>query len=163
MSDQPTVQNAEALAQTSTIVAAYLAKNSVPTDQIPSLINTVYASLTGLGQSSNAVVVAEPARPAVSVRKSITPDYLICLEDGKKLKMLKRHLSSTYGMTPDEYRTKWGLPHDYPMTAPNYSEQRSTLAKNLGLGTAARRQPAPTGRGRGRPARRAASEQPAAS
>jgi predicted transcriptional regulator len=153
--------NTEALAQTSTIVAAYVAKNSVPADQIPNLISTVYASLTGLGNST-AVAVVEAARPAVPIRKSITPEYLVCLEDGKKLKMLKRHLSSTYGMTPEDYRAKWGLAHDYPMTAPNYSEQRSTLAKSLGLGTQARRQPAPVKPARGQRRRPAAEQAPAA-
>lgn len=136
--------------QTSEIVAAYVARNPVPPAEIPTLIQTVHAALAGLG-TSTAIVPAEPLKPAVSVRKSITPDYLICLEDGKKLKMLKRHLQSTYGMSPDEYRQKWGLPADYPMVAPKYSEQRSDLAKKLGLGTQNRREespPAPAGRGR---------------
>lgn len=142
MNEQTQNPNAEALAQTSTIVAAFVAKNPVPAAELPTLINTVYASLTGLG-TSTTIAVVEPARPAVPIRKSITPEYLVCLEDGKKLKMLKRHLSSTYGMTPDDYKAKWGLPHDYPMTAPNYSEQRSSLAKALGLGTHRAPVPAP--------------------
>ena len=129
-------------AQTSEIVAAYVARNPVQPAEIPTLIQTIYNALAGLG-TSTALVASEPLKPAVSVRKSITPEYLICLEDGKKLKMLKRHLSSTYGMTPDEYRQKWGLPNDYPMVAPRYSEQRSDLAKKLGLGTQNRREETP--------------------
>jgi len=102
------------------------------------VINAVYGSLKGLeGQVMEPP--AEPAKPAVPIRKSITPDYLICLEDGKKLKMLKRHLRSTYNMTPDEYRTRWGLAPDYPMVAPNYAEQRSAFAKKIGLGRGAAR------------------------
>src|SRR6185312_1943234 len=112
--------------------AAYVSNNSLPTQQIGEVISSVYASLRSLdGQQPEAK--AEPLKPAVPIRKSITPDYLICLEDGKKLKMLKRHLRSTYGMTPDDYRTKWSLPADYPMVAPNYAEQRSEFAKKIGL------------------------------
>lgn len=115
------------------IVSAYLSNNSVPASQVPEIINTIYNSLSALnGQPSPGV--AEPLKPAVSVRRSVTPEYIICLEDGKKLKMLKRHLRASYGMTPDEYRTKWGLPPDYPMVAPNYAEQRSAFAKKIGLG-----------------------------
>ena len=115
------------------IVSAYVSNNSVNAAQIPEVINTVYTSLTALN-GQNAGSSAEPPKPAVSIRRSITPDYIVCLEDGKKLKMLKRHLRASYGMTPDEYRAKWGLPSDYPMVAPNYAEQRSTFAKQIGLG-----------------------------
>lgn len=115
------------------IVAAYVSNNSVNAAQIPEVINTVYTSLTSLN-GQNAGSSAEPPKPAVSIRRSITPDYIVCLEDGKKLKMLKRHLRASYGMTPEEYRAKWGLPSDYPMVAPNYAEQRSTFAKQIGLG-----------------------------
>lgn len=114
------------------IVSAYVANNSIPAAQIPDLIQTVYRSLLGLGQIHGAGDSMQP--PATSVKKSITPDYLICLEDGKKLKMLKRHLRTVYNMTPQEYRTKWGLPSDYPMVAPNYASQRSAFAKSIGLG-----------------------------
>ncbi|HVH77792.1 MAG TPA: MucR family transcriptional regulator, partial [Stellaceae bacterium] len=101
--------------------------------QLADVINAVYKSLRGLeGQISD--VPSEPLKPAVPIRKSITPEYLICLEDGKKLKMLKRHLRSTYSLTPDEYRAKWGLSPDYPMVAPKYAEQRSEFAKKIGLG-----------------------------
>jgi predicted transcriptional regulator len=139
--------NTDITSQVATVVAAYLSHNTVPAADIGSVINTVHASLSSLGTA--IVVPAEAPKPAVSVRKSITPEYLICLEDGKKLKMLKRHLASTYNLTPDQYRQRWGLSADYPMVAPRYSEQRSALAKQLGLGTAAaRRAPAPATRAR---------------
>ncbi len=118
---------------TADVVAAYVSNNSVPTAQLADLINAVYTSLKGIGGRPPEPKV-EPARPAVPIKRSITPDYLVCLEDGKKLKMLKRHLRSTYNMTPDEYRAKWNLPPDYPMVAPNYAEQRSAFAKQIGLG-----------------------------
>ncbi len=114
------------------IVAAYVANNTVPANQVPEVINTVYNSLSSIDGGSQAA--PEPAKPAVSVRRSVTPDYIICLEDGKKLKMLKRHLRAAYDMSPDEYRTKWGLAADYPMVAPNYAAQRSAFAKKIGLG-----------------------------
>ena len=116
------------------VVAAYVSKNPLPTTQISELINTVYGSLSQLDPQAPEVK-AEVARPAVPVKKSINPDFIVCLEDGKKLKMLKRHLRTTYNLTPDEYRAKWGLPADYPMVAPNYAERRSELAKQIGLGT----------------------------
>lgn len=114
------------------IVSAYVGNNSVPTTQVPEIISTVYASLNAL--NGNADGPAESLTPAVPVRRSITPDYLVCLEDGKKLKMLKRHLRAVYGLSPEEYRTKWGLSPDYPMVAPNYAKQRSNFAKQIGLG-----------------------------
>jgi predicted transcriptional regulator len=115
------------------VVAAYVSKNPLPTTQISELINTVYGSLSQLDPQAPEVK-AEVARPAVPVKKSINPDFIVCLEDGKKLKMLKRHLRTTYNLTPDEYRAKWGLPADYPMVAPNYAAQRSEFAKKIGLG-----------------------------
>ena len=115
------------------IVAAYLSNNQVPSSQIPDIIHSVFSSLNSLDEQP-AEPPAETAKPAASIRKSVTPDYIICLEDGKKLKMLKRHLRTTYNMTPEEYRTKWNLPPGYPMVAPNYAEQRSDLAKRIGLG-----------------------------
>lgn len=115
------------------IVAAYLSNNQVPSSQIPDIIHSVFSSLNSLDEQP-AEPPAETAKPAASIRKSVTPDYIICLEDGKKLKMLKRHLRTTYNMTPEQYRTKWNLPPDYPMVAPNYAEQRSDLAKRIGLG-----------------------------
>ena len=115
------------------VTSAYLSNNSVPAGQVPEVINTIFNSLNALnGQASHGS--AEPPKPAVSVRRSVHPDYIVCLEDGKKLKMLKRHLRAAYGMTPDEYRAKWNLPADYPMVAPNYAEQRSAFAKKIGLG-----------------------------
>jgi len=129
----------ELLRMTADVVAAYVSNNSLPTAQLAEVINTVFTSLRALdGQPPEAK--PEPLKPAVPIRKSITPDYLVCLEDGKKLKMLKRHLRSTYNMTPDEYRAKWGLAPDYPMVAPNYAEQRSAFAKKIGLGRGAARQ-----------------------
>lgn len=115
------------------IVSAYVGNNAVTAGQVPEIINTVYNSLNTLsGQTGDSS--GETLKPAVSIRRSVHPDYIVCLEDGKKLKMLKRHLRAAYGMTPDEYRAKWGLPPDYPMVAPNYAQQRSTFAKQIGLG-----------------------------
>jgi predicted transcriptional regulator len=123
---------------TADIVAAHVSNNSVAVNDLPTLISNVHTALAAL--VGPAPVVPEPKQePAVSIRSSIKPDYVVCLEDGKKLKMLKRHLMTHYGMTPDQYRTKWGLPADYPMVAPNYAEQRRTLAKSIGLGTKGRR------------------------
>lgn len=119
------------------IVSAYVSANQVPPSEIPALIRTVFASLEQIA-GSNPIAVASAQEPAVPVKKSITPDYIVCLEDGKKFKSLKRHLRTKYSMTPDEYRTKWGLPHDYPMVAPNYAKERSNLAKRMGLGHARR-------------------------
>ena len=115
------------------IVAAYVGKNSVAANDIPDVINTVYRSLSVLDRDGSRVGT-EPPKPAINVRHSVTPDYIVCLEDGKKLKMLKRHLRAVYDMTPEEYRVKWGLPADYPMVAPNYAAKRSEFAKRIGLG-----------------------------
>ena len=126
---------------TADIVSAHVSNNSVAVNDLPQLIQNVHNALSGLGEKAEEA----PARPEpkVSIRSSVKPDYIVCLEDGKKLKMLKRHLMTHYQMTPDEYRQKWGLNADYPMVAPNYAEQRRTLAKKIGLGTKRRR----TGRG----------------
>ena len=140
MSDQlrADVPDNELLRMTADIVSAYVSKNVLPAQQIPEVINTVYSSLTGLNTQPREIP-SEPLKPAVPIRKSVTPEYIVCLEDGKKLKMLKRHLKTAYNMTPEEYRDRWGLPADYPMVAPNYARQRSSLAKQIGLGTRARR------------------------
>jgi predicted transcriptional regulator len=125
------------LTLTADIVAAHVSNNSVAVNDLPNLIQNVHGALSGISQSSSA---PEPKpEPKVSIRSSIKPDYIVCLEDGKKLKMLKRHLMTHYNMTPDQYRQKWGLSPDYPMVAPNYAEQRRTLAKSIGLGTKRRR------------------------
>lgn len=116
---------------TADIITAHVANNNVDVDTLPSLIQNVYGALAGLG--TKAVVEVRP-EPAVSIRASIKPEYLVCLEDGKKMKMLKRHLMTSYGMTPDQYRERWGLPADYPMVAPDYAEKRRELAKKIGLG-----------------------------
>lgn len=121
------------IALTADIVAAHVSNNSVAVSDLPLLINNVHNAMASLGTRPQPEVVKQ--EPAVSVRASIKPDHIVCLEDGKKLKMLKRHLMTHYKMTPDDYRAKWGLPNDYPMVAPNYAEQRRTLAKKIGLGT----------------------------
>jgi predicted transcriptional regulator len=115
------------------IVAAYVGNNSVPATELPNLINDVIKALTG-AVATGGEVALEEARPAVPIKKSVTPDYIICLEDGKKFKSLKRHLRTHYDLTPERYREKWGLPADYPMVAPNYAIARSKLARQMGLG-----------------------------
>ncbi len=131
------LSDAELLRMTAQVVSSYVSKNPVSADQLPDLINSVHGCLKNV-DGQPAAEPEPPQKPAVSIRKSIHPDYLVCLEDGKKLKMLKRHLRTTYNMTPDEYRAKWGLPPDYPMVAPNYAEQRSAFARRIGLGRGAR-------------------------
>ncbi|MEI8396373.1 MAG: MucR family transcriptional regulator [Rhodospirillaceae bacterium] len=129
------MDNSDPLALTARIVAAYVANNQLRTDDLSGLITSVHQSLTDLGKPAASEAEAKTdLKPAVPIKKSINPDHIVCLEDGKKLKMLKRHLMSTYGMTPDQYRAKWGLPSDYPMVAPNYAKARSELALKLGLG-----------------------------
>lgn len=125
--------NEEILVLTTEIVSSYLSNNTVAAAELPGLIEQVFRVLNNIG-SGAATEKAERPQPAVSIKKSVTPDYIVCLEDGKQLKMLKRHLMTAYGMTPEEYRERWGLPADYPMTAPNYAKQRSRLAKKIGLG-----------------------------
>ncbi|SNB74970.1 transcriptional regulator, MucR family [Arboricoccus pini] len=127
------IEERELIALTSEIVAAYVSNNQVATSDLPILISSVFKSMANVGQSTEAPA-PEKLNPAVPVKKSVHPDYIVCLEDGKKLKMLKRHLRTRYNMTPADYRRKWGLPEDYPMVAPNYTEQRSGLAKKIGLG-----------------------------
>lgn len=129
------IKSAIVMEMTAEIVAAYVGNNSVPSSELPVLIRGVYESLQGI--SSNPVEVAKAdLKPAVSVKKSVTDDYIVCLEDGKKFKSLKRHLRAKYGMSPEEYREKWGLPADYPMVSPSYARERSRLAKKMGLGQA---------------------------
>lgn len=146
--------NPDLLGLTAEIVSAHVANNPVSVSDLPNLIQEVYRTLANVGQP----VIATPERPqpAVPIKKSITPEYLICLEDGKKLKMLKRHLKTAFNMTPDQYRERWGLPPDYPMVAPNYTKHRSSLAKRIGLGTKPRGRPA--GRGRAAAAQAAQRE-----
>jgi predicted transcriptional regulator len=125
------------LTLTADIVAAHVSNNSVAVNDLPSLIQNVHGALTGI---SGVTAAPEPKpEPKVSIRSSVKPDYIVCLEDGKRLKMLKRHLMTHYNLTPDQYRQKWGLSADYPMVAPNYAEQRRTLAKSIGLGTKRKR------------------------
>jgi predicted transcriptional regulator len=127
----PHEQN-DILALTAQIVSAHISNNTVAADSLPALIQEVYKTLTNAGKEA---ITPDRPQPAVSVKKSIFPEYLVCLEDGKKLKMLKRHLQTAYGLTPEQYRERWNLPPDYPMVAPNYARHRSSLAKKIGLGT----------------------------
>ena len=135
MTDQ--AKQSELLALTSNIVAAHVGNNNVAGQDLSKIIRDVYDTLASVG--TPAEPKQERPTPAVAVKKSVTPDHIICLEDGKKLKMLKRHLKTAYDMTPEEYRERWGLAADYPMVAPNYAKQRSKLARQIGLGTKARR------------------------
>ncbi len=133
---QPQIDRNELLSLTTDIVAAHVSSNTVPVADVPKMIEEVFRTLAQVGSES-----AQPERPtpAVPIKKSVTPEYIVCLEDGKKLKMLKRHLKTAYDMTPEEYRERWGLSADYPMVAPNYAQHRSELAKKIGLGTKARK------------------------
>ena len=140
---------------TSDIVAAHVSNNSVAVGDVATLVANVHSALSALNQPVEAP--AEKQEPAVSVRSSVKPDYIVCLEDGKKLKMLKRHLMTRYQMTPDEYRAKWGLPADYPMTAPNYAQQRKDLAVKIGLGRKPRQGKKTAG---GRPSTKKSAEKP---
>lgn len=137
------------LGLTADVVAAFVGNNSVPATELPDLIAKVHAALLQLSAPA-PVVVEEVLKPAVPVKKSVTPEYIVCLEDGLKFKSLKRHLRTKYNMTPEEYRAKWGLPNDYPMVAPSYAEARSNLAKKMGLGQQRKKPvvPAPKPRGR---------------
>ncbi len=135
MSEQ--AKPSELLALTSNIVAAHVSHNAVNVTDLPRLIRDVHDTLSAVG--SGAGRESERPTPAVPIKKSVTPDFIVCLEDGKKLKMLKRHLKTAYNMSPEEYRARWGLSADYPMVAPNYAKQRSRLAKQIGLGTRSRR------------------------
>ena len=131
IADQP--RSSELMALTTDIVASHVSNNTVAVTDLPSLIQQVYAALSGLGNAPAGS--ASRPHPAVPIKKSVLPEYIVCLEDGKKLKMLKRHLKTRYNMSPEEYRERWGLPSDYPMVAPAYAQQRSDLAKKIGLGT----------------------------
>jgi predicted transcriptional regulator len=138
--EQPNTPNYIELA--ADLVSAFVSKNSVPAAELPALIGSVHQALTQVAGGSTQQPTEEPKRaPAVSIKKSVQPDYIVCLEDGKRLKSLKRHLRTVYDLTPDQYRAKWGLPRDYPMVAPNYAAARSELAKQLGLGQKRRSEP----------------------
>ena len=137
MSDNTSGSNFIAL--TAEIVSAYVSNNSVSASDLPGLINQVHSALRGVSGGHGEGAPSEPLKPAISVKRSITPDHIVCLEDGKKFKSLKRHLRTQYNMTPEAYREKWDLPADYPMVAPNYAAARSQLAKQMGLGQQRRR------------------------
>ena len=130
MSDQ--TESVDVLGLTAQIVSAHISNNAIGAEALPSLIQEVYRTLAGVGKEQ---VLPDKQLPAVPVKKSVFPDFIVCLEDGKKLKMLKRHLKTSYNMTPEQYREKWQLPPDYPMVAPSYARHRSSLAKKIGLGT----------------------------
>ncbi|MEE8622943.1 MAG: MucR family transcriptional regulator [Alphaproteobacteria bacterium] len=132
-----TTDSSELLALTTEIVSSHVANNTVAVNDLPQLIQQVHTTLAAVGKATSLAV--ERPQPVVSIKRSVTPDYIVCLEDGRKLKMLKRHLKTAFNMTPEEYRERWGLPPDYPMVAPNYAKQRSSLAKKIGLGTKRRR------------------------
>ncbi len=132
MGQNPKLLSETLITLTSDIVAAHVGNNDVAVTDVPALISNVYAALAGLGEAP--VVEETKPQPAVSIRNSVKPDYIVCLEDGKKLKMLKRYLSTNFDMTPEEYRARWGLPAVYPMVAPSYAEKRRDLAKKIGLG-----------------------------
>ncbi len=134
MNDRPS--SSEMLELTTEIVSAHVGNNTVAVTDLPQLILDVYRALVSVGATPEA---PERPKPAVPVKRSVFADYIVCLEDGKKLKMLKRHLKTAYNMTPEEYRDRWGLPADYPMVAPNYAKHRSNLAKEIGLGTKPRK------------------------
>lgn len=130
-------QSDELLELTAQVVAAHVSNNSIPVTDLPQLIREIYQTMASVGSADGRK--AERPNPVVPIKKSVTPDFIICLEDGKKLKMLKRHLKTAYDMSPEDYRERWNLPSDYPMVAPNYAKQRSRLAKQIGLGTKSRR------------------------
>ena len=130
------LDRSELLALTSEIVSSHVSNNAVNQNDLTTMIQTVFSTLEGLAAPQEEPV--EELKPAVSIKRSVTDEYIVCLEDGKKLKMLKRHLKTAYNMTPEEYRERWGLPADYPMVAPSYAEKRSKLAKDIGLGTRGR-------------------------
>jgi predicted transcriptional regulator len=136
----PSATTTELLRLATDIVAAYVSNNAVSANDLPEMIRAVHSTLSGLDQPDGGKET--DLVPAVPIKKSVTADHIICLEDGKKLKMLKRYLRSQYGMTPEEYRARWNLPHDYPMVAPNYAAQRSKLAKQIGLGRVSAAAPA---------------------
>ncbi len=130
--DNKQVLKEELMGLTADIVSSHVANNQVDVSELPVLIESVFKTLNDLGNKADSI--EDKLRPAVPIKKSILPDYIVCLEDGKKLKMLKRHLKTRYNMTPQDYRDRWGLPSDYPMVAPNYADQRRFLAKKIGLG-----------------------------
>jgi predicted transcriptional regulator len=143
--EAPVARYDDILRLASDIVAAYVSNNPVPVGELPGMIKSVHSTLGGLSTTSSGETPTAQ-KPAINVKKSVTPEFIICLEDGKKLKMLKRYLRSRYGLSPEDYRAKWGLPADYPMVAPNYAAQRSEFAKKIGLG---RSSPPSKGRRRG--------------
>ena len=133
MPDTELISPEELLRMTTEVAAAYFSNNTLPSLQLPEVIKTIHDSLTAL-RGGDGAAPAEPLTPAVPIKKSVTPDYIVCLEDGRKLKMLKRHLRTAFNMTPEDYRRRWGLAADYPMVAPTYAAKRSALAKKIGLG-----------------------------
>lgn len=146
MSENIALEPSSHLERVVDIISAYVLHNSVPAADLPGMIQAVHAALRNLANGKGAAVPEEKKDPAVPIKKSVTPEFIICLEDGKKFRSLKRHLRTAYSMTPDEYRTKWGLPYDYPMVAPEYAERRSKLALSMGLGKQAAKSRKPRGK-----------------
>ncbi|TCK19717.1 MucR family transcriptional regulator [Ancylobacter aquaticus] len=149
--------NAALMELTAGVVSAFVGNNSVPANELPALIASVHSALLSVGQLSVAPPVEIEQKPAVPIKKSVTPDFIICLEDGLKFKSLKRHLRTKYALTPEDYRAKWGLPNDYPMVAPSYAEARSNLAKKMGLGQQRKKPVVPAPKPRGRAPKAAAA------
>ena len=135
--DSAKISHSELLQMTTQIVSSYVSNNDISGSKLPDVIQSTYTTLS-MQSADGGEAVNKNKKPAVSIRRSVTPDYIICLEDGKKLKMLKRHLRTTYGLSPEDYRAKWSLPADYPMVAPKYAAQRSAFAKKIGLGRKAK-------------------------
>ena len=133
MAEQTSTEPGDLISMTADVVAAYVAQNAIPSSELPALIQQIHSTLQQVA-SGTPQPAEQPLTPAVPVKKSVTRDYIICLEDGKRFKSLKRHLRSSFNLSPEEYRKKWGLPYDYPMVAPNYAQTRSDLAKSMGLG-----------------------------
>ena len=155
MPDIDTLSAEDLIRMTTELAEAYLSNNNLAASQLPEVLKTIHGSLTALN-ALQGQAEATPPTPAVPIKKSVTPDYIVCLDDGKKLKMLKRHLRTAYNLSPDEYRKRWGLPADYPMVAPNYAALRSAFAKKIGLGRAAAKKERPAAAER-RPAKVAAA------
>jgi predicted transcriptional regulator len=161
VAEQTSTEQSDLIGMTAEVVAAYVAQNSLPSSELPALIQQIHSTLQQVANGTQQPA-EQPLTPAVPVKKSVTRDYIICLEDGKRFKSLKRHLRSSFNLSPEEYRKKWGLPYDYPMVAPNYAETRSNLAKSMGLGNLRQKaKQAASGASRGRKSSAAAAKRPA--
>jgi predicted transcriptional regulator len=161
VAEQTSTEQSDLISMTAEVVAAYVAQNSLPSSELPALIQQIHSTLQQVANGTQQPA-EQPLTPAVPIKKSVTRDYIICLEDGKRFKSLKRHLRSSFNLSPEEYRKKWGLPYDYPMVAPNYAETRSNLAKSMGLGNLRQKaKQAASAGSRGRKSSAAAAKRPA--